>query len=120
MPGLNVGDEGVAVIASVGNDLLGVAASDQRGTLGDIMFLSRRQIDLHRFSQAVAGHMNFRSESATRSSQRLCLWTTAFGAGRMLMRPNNRGIQQQNTEVRILQLLHDRLEQACFAPAIER
>src|SRR6516165_5642125 len=63
--------------------------------------------------------MHFRAEATARSSQRFRFRAAAFGASRMLMSPNNRGIQHQNPKVRILQLLHDRLEHACFAPAIE-
>src|SRR2546427_10684896 len=71
------------------------------------------------FPKPSARDVNLRTEPATRTPQRFRLRATAFGPGRMLMRPNNRGIQQQNAEVRILQLLHDRLEHTCFAPAIE-
>ena len=58
-------------------------------------------------------------ESLPGLAQRLLLGTATLGTGRMLMRTDYRGIQQQNAEVWILQFLHDRLEHAVLAPAIE-
>src|SRR5271157_2079211 len=83
------------------------------------MSLSRRQDDLHGLSQAVASQVNLRAEAAARSPQRLCLGTTAFRTSGMLMGANYSGIQEQNAQVGILQLLHDGLEHAILAPAIE-
>ena len=96
-----------------------VAVGDQCGALGDIMILSRCQNDLHGFSQAVAGYVNLRAEAAARASQRLVFRCAALSARRVLMRADDRAIQEQNAKVRILQVLHDGLKYAALAPPIE-
>src|ERR1019366_8490027 len=117
--GLDLHNGLIAVVCFVRDLFFRVAVGDQRRALGDIMILSWRQNDLDWFPQAVARYGNFRTEAATRSAQRFRCGRAAFGASRVLMRPNNRGIQQQNLEIRILQFVHDGLEHSRLAPAIE-
>src|SRR6185369_8753429 len=116
---LNVGDKRVAVVGLVGNDLLGLAVGDQCRSLGNIMILSRREDDGDRLSQAIAGHVQLGAEATARTPQGLVLGRAAFGARRVLVGADDGGIQQQHTEIRILQVLQDGAKHPGLTPAIE-
>src|SRR5438874_3890775 len=62
-------DEGVAVIALVGQDGLGLVALQKRLRLGDIRLLPGSQLEFHRQTEAVDSRMKLRGKTATRAAQ---------------------------------------------------
>src|SRR6266851_9624335 len=62
-------DEGVAVIALVGQDGLGLVTLQKRLRLGDIRLLPGSQLEFHRQTEAVDSRMKLRGKTTTRAAQ---------------------------------------------------
>lgn len=78
--GFDEGNEGVAVIPSVGNDVVAGQVAQQRFGLGDVMSLTRREPDNQRVAQGIYHDVNLGAESAPAPSERLGRLSTVFWA----------------------------------------
>ena len=76
--GLDEGNEGVAIISSVSNDVVTSQVGQQRFGLGDVMPLTRRELDDQRVAQSIYQEVNLGAESAPAPSERLGLLSAVF------------------------------------------
>ncbi len=69
------GAEGIAIIALIGNDRLGIRSEcqDIRGC-GDIGVLARRQVKCDGSAERITQRMDFRGATAARMANRLCVF----------------------------------------------
>ena len=72
-------DQFIAVVAFVGRNSGGRNIGDQRGPLRNVRYLSAGQDQAQRIAQGINAGMNFRSQPAARSTDRL-IATVFFGA----------------------------------------
>ena len=72
------GNEGIAVIPSVGNDIVAGQVGQQRLGLGDVMALTRREPDDQRVAQGIYQDVNLGAETAPAPSERLGLLSAVF------------------------------------------
>ena len=72
------GNEGIAVIPSVGNNIVAGQVAQQRLGLGDVMSLTRCELDDERIAQSIYHDVNLGAESAPAPSERLGLLPTVF------------------------------------------
>lgn len=77
--GLDGGNQGIAVVALVGNDSLRRDGLDQGSALGDIGDLARRQNEANRITQRIDAGMDLRGQSTSRAADRL-IATVFLGA----------------------------------------
>src|SRR5262249_46904469 len=71
--GVDGADQGIAVVALVRDDHRGLVAVQQHCRSRDVRLLSRRQLQRHRQTQAIDGHMNLRGKTAAGPAQRFAL-----------------------------------------------
>jgi len=67
----DLGDDSVAVVSLVGNDVFHGEVFQQRFGLSDVVRLSRRQRKLNGVAERVARRVNLRAEAAARTSELL-------------------------------------------------
>ena len=71
-------DEGLGVVPLVGNHILYGGRKEQRLSLGDVMGLACRELELERITQSVHAHMDFAGEATAASAQALRPLATLF------------------------------------------
>ena len=81
--GFDEGNEGVAVIPAVGNDVVASQVAQQCFGLGDVMSLTGCELDDQRVAQGIYQDVNLGAESAPAPSQRLGLLSAVFGPHRL-------------------------------------
>ena len=62
-------DEGLGVVPLVGNHILHGGRKEERLSLGDVMGLACRELELERVAQSVDAHVNFAAEATPASAQ---------------------------------------------------
>jgi hypothetical protein len=93
-------DQGVAVVALVGDDRLGRNGFDQGSTLGDIGHLAGGQDQSDGIAQRIYAGVNLGGQSAPRAADRL-IATVFWRAGRVLVGTNDCGIDEQFFQISI-------------------